>query len=172
MNEMRKLIEVAKPLFESSDTGINNTLDPTMIQVGDWYNGGSVTKVIENPWEYDGQDVVKIVVNHGQGFGGKQDIRQYFVRADGQDITEDMESEDTQELGYELEEIAGQMQELLETAMQLVRGTSEENRAYKTWYAHIAMAISEDHGFMGSSIETMYGTAYTLQHGDQEGDEY
>lgn len=81
---------------------------------------------------------------------------------------EAVEGEDTYDIGSQLLDVAYEMKELADTAMNLVRGTPEEGRARSYWYAHIVMAIGDDHGYMGKSMATMTQSAEALMNSDDE----
>jgi hypothetical protein len=77
------------------------------------------------------------------------------------------------ERGERLEEIAQEMSMLLGEAESLVRGTPEESRAKSYWVAHIAMALSDDHSYMGRNMSTMAESARELMayDGSEDDDE-
>ena len=73
-----------------------------------------------------------------------------------------MTETDLQERGARLAEIKDEINELLEEAWQLVRGTSEEGRAKGYWMAHIRTALDDEHDYLGRSMCTMQETAEAL----------
>ena len=54
-----------------------------------------------------------------------------------------------------LEEIKFEMLELLGEAEELVKGTSEEDRAEAYWLSHIKGALTNGSGIVGGSMYTM-----------------
>jgi len=68
----------------------------------------------------------------------------------------------------DLAEVKEQIAELLETARQLVRGTSEENRAHAYWYAQIRCALDDDHGYLGGGSVTLQDSICALREGEGE----
>ena len=58
---------------------------------------------------------------------------------------------------YRFEEIICEIKELLEEAIDLVPDHARA-RAESYWYAHISMALDEDHGYMGGSMCSMQDT--------------
>lgn len=71
---------------------------------------------------------------------------------------------------YRLEEIKVQIKELLEEAIDLVPDHAR-SRAEAYWYAHIAMALDEDHGYMGGCMCSMQDTIDRIEEFDDEDDE-
>ena len=67
---------------------------------------------------------------------------------------------------YRFEEIKEQIKELLDEAFDLVPDYAR-SRAESYWYSHIAMALDEDHGYLGSSMCSMQDT---LEEFDEEED--
>jgi hypothetical protein len=61
-----------------------------------------------------------------------------------------------------LREIKESILELLEEARQIVRGTSEEERARSYWYGHIRSSIDDEHMYVGRTT-TIDDTIETLQ---------
>lgn len=92
----------------------------------------------------------------------QDDMKRWIGLVEGSlgQISEDRK--DYVERGERLEEIAQEMSMLLDEAEGLVRGTPEEGRAKSYWVAHIAMALSDDHSYMGSSMSTMAESAREL----------
>ena len=72
--------------------------------------------------------------------------------------------------GYELQEVYEQMKELLFEAKQIVRGTKEEDRAESYWAAQIAMALDDDHGYLGSATCSMLSTIESLLYPETDND--
>ena len=68
---------------------------------------------------------------------------------------------------YRFEEIKEQIKELLEEAIELVPDHARD-RADSYWYAHISMALDEDHGYMGGSMCSMQDT---IEEWNEEDDE-
>ncbi len=66
---------------------------------------------------------------------------------------------DRQEVAMALEDVKVRFDELLHEARTLMRevGGDEEERARRTWLAHIEMSLSHDHHWLGG------GTDHTLQ---------
>ena len=63
-----------------------------------------------------------------------------------------------------LEEIQGEMDDLLEEAFGVLRGTGEEEAARGYWYAHIKGALDKDEsGFLGGSMIDMQSTIEGLE---------
>ncbi len=63
-----------------------------------------------------------------------------------------------------LEEIQGEMDDLLEEAFGLLRGTGEQEAARGYWYAHIKGALDTDEsGFLGGSMIDMAQTIQELE---------
>lgn len=56
-----------------------------------------------------------------------------------------------------LEEIHDEIRNLSLEAINLVGllDPTKKERARKTWYAHIRMALDSDHGFLGSTVRTL-----------------
>ncbi len=80
---------------------------------------------------------------------------------------------DRAEASERLLEISEEMHVLLGEAMRIVRQCAtdtERDRAKGSWYAQIAMALNEDHEFVGSSLCTMEDTARELE-SDDNGDD-
>ena len=92
-------------------------------------------------------------------YGGQKDRQ--FRGAIGED-------RETYNIGDQLKDIAAEMKDLADNAMNLVRGTPEAGRARAYWYPHIVMAISDDHGYMGKSMTTMMDSAQRLMNGDED----
>lgn len=88
---------------------------------------------------------------------------------DFQHLREYSEDEDIAE---ELEEIQGQMLDLLGMAKNAVSGTPEASSAESYWIAHIEMALSNDHGYLGGSMTTMQDTIDALRAGADEDDDW
>lgn len=68
----------------------------------------------------------------------------------------------THEQYNRLTEIKEELLQLLNEANKMVRGTSEENRAHSYWFAHIRMALDDEHGYLGSSMCTLQGSIDAL----------
>ena len=77
-------------------------------------------------------------------------------------------------------EIQGEMLELLGEAADLLRGITGDDRmiferADAYWLAHIRMALTKDHGFLGGSMVDMDDTIEELEKAaegpDEDGDE-
>tara|TARA_B100001057_G_scaffold475028_1_gene541356 strand:+ start:82 stop:351 length:270 start_codon:yes stop_codon:yes gene_type:complete len=66
-----------------------------------------------------------------------------------------------------LKEIKEQIKELLEEAINLVPD-HERARAKCYWYAHISMALDEDHGYLGSSMYSMQDTIKEFDEAEEE----
>lgn len=76
---------------------------------------------------------------------------------------------------HRLREIQGEMAELLQEAEQIVRGAKKDHRnvyermkAY--WHPAIAMALSDEHDYLGSGGATMEEACLALE-GDEEEEE-
>jgi hypothetical protein len=78
------------------------------------------------------------------------------------------------EAGERILEISEEIIDLLEEAMELVRGVgtpTEIARARSYWLGHIRMSLNEDHGYMGGGGGcTMEDTARELM-AEEEGEE-
>jgi hypothetical protein len=77
------------------------------------------------------------------------------------------------EAGVRILEITEEIIDLLEEAMELVRGVgtpTEIARARSYWLGHIRMSLNEDHGYMSSGGCTMEDTARELM-AEEEGEE-
>jgi hypothetical protein len=61
-----------------------------------------------------------------------------------------------------LSEIKDEIKYLVEEARVLVHSTSEDARSKAYWYAHITMALDDDHEFLGSGSHTMQDTIDNL----------
>jgi len=70
-----------------------------------------------------------------------------------------------------LSEVKEEMLELLNSAREAVRGTSEASRAHAYWIAHIRMALDEDHEWLGGSMCTLQDSIDSLRE-ELDGDEY
>ncbi|MCK4120548.1 hypothetical protein G7939_04655 [Ralstonia solanacearum] len=71
----------------------------------------------------------------------------------------------------ELTEIKEQMLELIENARGLLKSGgfgSALDRAEDYWIAHLTMAISDDHGYLGRSGCTLQDTIEELESGEDE----
>lgn len=64
-------------------------------------------------------------------------------------------------------EIKDEMLALLRETQELLRGTTEEDRARAYWYAHIRCALDDDHSYLGGSMCTLQDSINGLQ-GDEE----
>ena len=71
---------------------------------------------------------------------------------------------------YRFEEIKEQIKELLDEAFDLVPDHARA-RAESYWYAHIAMALDEDHGYLGGSMCSMQDTLEEFDEEDEEDEE-
>ena len=71
---------------------------------------------------------------------------------------------------YRFEEIIGEIKELLEEAFDLVPEHARD-RAESYWFAHISMALDEDHGYVGSSMCSMQDTAEEFDYEDEDEEE-
>jgi hypothetical protein len=71
---------------------------------------------------------------------------------------------------YRFEEIIGEIKELLEEAIDLVPEHAR-SRAEAYWFAHISMALDEDHGYVGSSMCSMQDTLEEFDYEDEEDEE-
>lgn len=61
-----------------------------------------------------------------------------------------------------LREIREEIRNLLDEAKDLVRGTSEQDRAHHYWYAHARCALDDDHMYLGGSMTTMLDSIEAL----------
>ena len=73
-----------------------------------------------------------------------------------------MTSSELRERAFDLEAIMQEMLTLVDSARQLVRGTSEKERARSYWLAHIETALHKNYMFLGGSMVTMTDTIATL----------
>jgi glycine/D-amino acid oxidase-like deaminating enzyme len=71
---------------------------------------------------------------------------------------------------YRFEEIKEQIKELLDEAFDLVPDHARA-RAESYWYAHISMALDEDHGYLGGSMCSMQDTLEEFDDVEDEEDE-
>lgn len=71
---------------------------------------------------------------------------------------------------YRFEEIKVQIKGLLEEALYLVPDHARA-RAESYWYANIAMALDEDHGYLGGSMCSMQDTIEEFDEVDEEEEE-
>lgn len=62
---------------------------------------------------------------------------------------------------HRLYEIKEEMLDLLKEAKKLLEGTSEQERARQTWWAHIRCALDEHHSYLDRS-NTMQDTVEAL----------
>lgn len=72
----------------------------------------------------------------------------------------------TQEMADRLQEIHQQMMELLEESITIVRQSGKKSlydRAKAYWHPHIAMALSDDHSYIGKDGATMEEAVNALQ---------
>ena len=67
-------------------------------------------------------------------------------------------------------ELKDTIRELLDEAQDLLRGTPEEDRARCYWYAHIRMALDDDHTWLGRSMCTMQSSINALEAVSEEKD--
>ncbi len=75
-----------------------------------------------------------------------------------------VKAREMEDKAHRLEEIKGEMDDLLEDAYGLLRGTREEDAARGYWYAHIKGALDKDEsGFLGGSMIDMQGTIDGLE---------
>jgi len=72
---------------------------------------------------------------------------------------------------HRFEEIKEQIKELLDEAFDLVPEGMTRERAESYWYAHIAMALDNDHGFIGGSMCSMQDTLEEFDEVEEEDDE-
>ena len=73
-----------------------------------------------------------------------------------------------------LDEIKSEMLELLDEAMQIVKRDLDSigyERAKSYWYAHIKMALTKDHDYLGSDMFTLEDAANKLGDVDDEEDD-
>ena len=89
----------------------------------------------------------------------------------GEEPLREYREDDLSEIADELEEIREQMEELIHQADSLLRGTDEYNAAKGYWIAHIMTALSNDHDYLGGSMETMQDTIDALREGGDPDDE-
>ena len=66
------------------------------------------------------------------------------------------------------EEIIGEIQELLNEALDLVPEGYARSRAESYWYAHMIVNVTEDHGYMGGSMCSMQDTLEEFDEEDEE----
>ncbi|MGH1515543.1 hypothetical protein [Ralstonia solanacearum] len=74
----------------------------------------------------------------------------------------------------ELNDIQQQMLDLIENARGLLKAGgfgSALDRAEDYWIAHITMAISDDHGYLGRSGCTLQDTIEEIESGEDEDEE-
>ena len=69
------------------------------------------------------------------------------------------------------EEIIGEIQELLNEALDLVPEGYARSRAESYWYAHMIVNVTEDHGYMGGSMCSMQDTLEEFDEVDEEDEE-
>ncbi len=70
-----------------------------------------------------------------------------------------------------LEDIKEEMETLLTEVQDILRELGNEqiaNRAEAYWFAHISMALSDDHGYLGRSSGTLQGTIDEINALDEE----
>lgn len=89
----------------------------------------------------------------------------------GEEPLREYREDDLSEIADELEEIQGQMMDLIHQADSLLRGTDEYNAAKGYWIAHITTALSSDHDYLGGSMSTMQDTIDALREGDVDADD-
>ncbi len=68
-------------------------------------------------------------------------------------------------------EITEEIRDLVQEAMDLIRENGSDltrERARSYWYPHILMNLNDDHGYLGSSMCTMEGSAQELEEEDSE----
>jgi hypothetical protein len=78
------------------------------------------------------------------------------------------------EAGERILEITGEIRDLLQEAMDLVRAEGSDldrERARSYWYGHILIALGGDHGYIGGSMCSMTDTAEDLMDYEMERDE-
>lgn len=80
-----------------------------------------------------------------------------------------MAAKANKEAASELEEIGEEILGLIDRADKLLRHAdpAEHDRASHYWLAHLRMAISDDHGYMGRSFNTLKDSVNTLA-GDKD----
>jgi len=71
---------------------------------------------------------------------------------------------------YRFQEIIGDIKGLIEEAIELVPDHARA-RAESYWYAQIAMALDEDHGYMGNCMCSMQDTLEEFNDIDDDDDE-
>lgn len=71
---------------------------------------------------------------------------------------------------YRFAEIIGEIKELLEEAIDLVPEHAKD-RAESYWFAHISIALDEDHGYVGGSMCSMQDTLEEFDYEDEEEEE-
>lgn len=67
-----------------------------------------------------------------------------------------------QEIKRELDEILPEIKTLVLNAQELLRETSEAQRAESNWIAHILTALDKEHDYLGSSMITMQDSIDSL----------
>jgi len=74
-----------------------------------------------------------------------------------------MTAEELRDRAADLEAIRENIFMLLDCARNVLRGTSEQQRARSYWLAHIETALSTEHMYLGGSMVTMSDTIQTLR---------
>ncbi len=98
---------------------------------------------------------------HAAAARGEKTVTATLERVSGQKRAAAKRVEDK---AYRLEEIQGEMDDLLEEAFGLLRGTQEQEAARGYWYAHIKGALDKDEsGFLGGSMIDMAQTIEGLE---------
>ena len=69
------------------------------------------------------------------------------------------------------EEIIGEIQELLNEALDLVPEGYARSRAKSYWYAHMIMNVTDDHEYMGGCMVGMQDTLEEFDEEDEENEE-
>jgi len=70
----------------------------------------------------------------------------------------------------ELIDIKEEIKDLAERALSIIQNESdlEYERAKSYWYAHIVMALDDDHGFLGGSMIKMENSINSLSKQEEE----
>lgn len=77
------------------------------------------------------------------------------------------------EVASDLREVQQQMQDLVDQARRVLRrvGGTIHHRAEAYWLAHITTALSNDHGYLGGSMQTLEDTIDEIEELANDDDE-
>lgn len=104
----------------------------------------------------------------GIGWMHSANVRYSSCQNDGPRTTEGTMMMRQEEIATELEEIKAEIRRAVDHAKELLHGAGGviDERARRTWVAHIEMALDRDHEWMGGGDQTMQDTIHELVTGE------